>query len=145
MTVLIRTTPVSGLSATAGVKKTKNDPKKSSNSFSVEKGGSEAQSAQSSAHSSGIHNVDALLMLQQVDDPMTGKRKAMKHGLDLLDELDLLKIDLLQGRVSPERLEKIVSQLSNRVKSGDAGLDQIVEDIELRARIELAKLGRFPE
>lgn len=143
--MLIRTTPVSGLSSATGIRKTKNDPKKSSSSFSVEQESSETQTAQGTGHAGGIQNVDALLMLQQVDDPMTGKRKAMKYGLDLLDQLDLLKIDLLQGRVSPERLERIVSQLSNRVKSGDAGLDQVVEDIELRARIELAKLGRFPD
>jgi hypothetical protein len=29
-------------------------------------------------------------------------------------------------------------------EQGDPGLDELLDDIELRARVELAKRGRFP-
>jgi len=93
------------------------------------------------AHSIG--GIDALLALQEVDDPLTGRRKAMARGHDLLDGMEALKADLLAGRVSPDRLHRIMALLQARSDSGDAALEGVIDEIELRARVELAKLGEF--
>lgn len=89
--------------------------------------------------------LDAILALQSVGDAMGGKRKAVKRGTNLLDILDGIKADLLVGIITPERLDALVEELSIYRDRTDQGLDAILDDIELRVRVELAKQGRFPE
>ncbi len=92
------------------------------------------------------HSVDALLALQEVEDPLTGrKRGAVKRGRDLLDALEEMKADLLAGVIPPARLERILNLVSTRMPSGDPKLEEIFDEIDLRARVELAKLGQFPD
>ncbi|MCB1508640.1 MAG: flagellar assembly protein FliX, partial [Hyphomicrobiaceae bacterium] len=72
------------------------------------------------------------------------RRRAIQRGHDLLDSLEGLRADLLAGRVSGERLQRILSLVRRQSGSGDPKLDEVIADIELRAQVELAKLGRFP-
>lgn len=58
--------------------------------------------------------------------------------------LEEIKADLLIGSVNPKRLDALVVQLGGLRERGDAGLDALIDDIELRVRVELAKFGRFP-
>ncbi len=87
--------------------------------------------------------LDALVALQEVDDPTTGRAKAQQRGEDLLDRLDQLRMGLLLGRVSISELERL-SILVNRetAATADPRLREILSEIELRAAVELAKLGR---
>ena len=106
--------------------------------------GSDRTRTHGGATASGtIAGVDALLALQSVDDPLTGRRRAAAHGHDLLDDMDALKADLLAGRVPVERLSLIMGRLQKRAASDDPELERVIDEIELRARVELAKLGRF--
>lgn len=95
----------------------------------------------------GVSDVASLLALQSIPDvdPREKRRKAVRRGLDLLDVLERVKLDLLGGGVPVERLERLVTLLGGREPSGEEGLDALVADIELRARVELAKYGRFPD
>lgn len=88
--------------------------------------------------------IDAILALQAVDEPLTGKKKALRRGASLLDMLDDIKADLLIGRVSAERLDRMSAMLSEMRERSLPGLDGVLDDIELRVRVELAKFGRFP-
>ena len=88
--------------------------------------------------------IDALLALQAVDGPLTGRRKAMRRGSSLLDMLDEIKTDLLIGRVSADRLDRLTATLSEMREQSLPGLDSLLDDIELRVRVELAKFGRYP-
>lgn len=94
----------------------------------------------------GVGDVASLLALQAIppQDPRERRRKAVRRGFDLLDVLEGVKLDLLGGGVPVERLERLVDLLGRHEPSGDPGLDDLVADIELRARVELAKRGRFP-
>ena len=87
--------------------------------------------------------LDALVALQEVDDPTTGRRKAQQRGEDLLDRLDKLRMGLLMGRVSIGELERL-SEMVNResAATSDPRLREILSEIELRAAVELAKLER---
>ncbi|TQV71280.1 flagellar assembly protein FliX [Denitrobaculum tricleocarpae] len=87
--------------------------------------------------------LDALVALQEVDDPTTGRAKAQQRGEDLLDRLDQLRMGLLLGRVSVSELERL-STLVNRetAATADPRLREILSEIELRAAVELAKLGQ---
>jgi hypothetical protein len=88
--------------------------------------------------------LDAILALQGVGDALTGRRRAVKRGASMLDVLEEVKADLLVGRITPERLDILAEQLQSMRDRVDPGLDGVIDEIELRVRIELAKLGRFP-
>ena len=88
--------------------------------------------------------IDAILALQAVDEPLTGKKKALRRGASLLDMLDEIKTDLLIGRVSSDGLDRMTAMLSEMRERSLPGLDSLLDDIELRVRVELAKFGRFP-
>ena len=105
---------------------------------------SESAPATTSAVSSSapLATVDALLALQGEGDASERKRRSVQRGSDLLDALDRLKAALLSGRVSTADLQAIAARLAERADlSGDPRLDEIVSHIELRARVEMAKLG----
>jgi len=101
--------------------------------------------AAAAAPSLALYDLQALIALQSFDEPKERRRKAVKRGFDLLDVLEGVKMDLLVGRVEVDRLERLVGMLGNKVETGDDALDALMSDIELRARVELAKLGRYPD
>lgn len=94
---------------------------------------------------SPVAAVDALLALQEIDvagDALSGekKRKALKWGETLLDGLDEIRNGLLLGAIPVDRLEKLASAASLSIDTGgDPKLTTILRDIELRARVEIAK------
>ena len=88
--------------------------------------------------------IEALLALQAVEDPLFAKKKALRRGNALLDALESIKADLLLGRVSEGRLNQLMALVTQARERGIAGLDHVLDDIELRARVELAKFGRYP-
>ena len=90
-------------------------------------------------------SIDALLALQAAEDPLHAKRKLVRRGQALLDTLDAVKTDLLAGRVSEGRLNQLLSLIGQARERTQPGLDSLLDDIELRARVELAKFGRYAE
>ena len=113
--------------------------------FFVDEGATTSQSAAAApiAQTTGI---DALLALQSVEDPMVGRKKrAIKRGVALLDTLDTIKADLLLGQVSEGRLGQLMGLITQARERNLPELDGVLDDIELRARVELAKFGRYPD
>lgn len=102
---------------------------------------------QSSAMSGGaaIQGMDALLTLQEIVDEPDRRSKATKRGHVLLDGLEAMRTDLLGGFVKEGRLEALSHELSEHESSGDPDVDSVIDEIELRVKVELAKLGRFPD
>ncbi|WP_240229688.1 flagellar assembly protein FliX [Devosia lacusdianchii] len=88
--------------------------------------------------------IDAILALQAVGGPLEGKKKAVRRGQSLLDTLDEIKADLLVGRVSLDRLDQLSGMLGEMRERSLPGLDAVLDEIDLRVRVELAKFGRFP-
>jgi hypothetical protein len=85
--------------------------------------------------------LDSLLVLQEMDDAGQRRSRGLKRGGDLLDMLDLIRDGLLAGgipRVTLNRLADVVSHRSDGF--ADPALQDILDEIELRARVELAKL-----
>ena len=99
--------------------------------------------AKAAASTAPLATVDALLALQGEADPGERRRRAAKRGNDLLDSLDRLKAALLSGRVATATLTQLAGQVAQAHEaSGDRQLDELIGHIELRAQVELAKLGR---
>ncbi len=55
-----------------------------------------------------------------------------------------MKVDMLAGKVTEGHLNRLLALVQQAKSSSEQGLDDWIEDIELRARVELAKLGHFP-
>jgi Class II flagellar assembly regulator len=88
--------------------------------------------------------VDSLLSLQTVGDGREGRRKALARGSTLLDRLDDIRHGLLIGAIPRLRLIELSQALrSERLREPDAKLMQLIQDIELRCAVELAKLGVY--
>jgi len=111
--------------------------------FSVDLG-KEAAQAGTTTPNAPVTEVDSLLALQAEDDPLYAKRKIVKRADAMLDLLEQMKVDLLTGGLNPARLTQLMRLIQQAKLKGDPELDAIVADIELRARVELAKTGRFP-
>jgi hypothetical protein len=89
-----------------------------------------------------VGGIDALIALQGIGDVTERRRHALKRGRLALDALDELKIGLLGGRLDPGSLTKLKSVAAYlKGASGDAGLDGVLSEIELRVEVEIAKLA----
>ena len=89
-----------------------------------------------------ISTVDALIALQGVEDPTERKKRAVAKGRTARDVLDSLKLGLLDGGVDQSILARLrVASDGLTETSGDAGLDLVLSEIDLRVAVELAKAG----
>ena len=94
---------------------------------------------------SGPASIGALLALQAVGDAVEGRRRqAVRRGRTLLDTLEEMRADLLAGRMNPAMLDRLAAILAEEREAAGAQVDALLDDIELRVRVELAKHGRFP-
>jgi hypothetical protein len=109
------------------------------NGFSLENAGP-TKSASAAGAALGIQSIDALLALQGVEDASERRRRFARKGSSALDQLDALKVEILEGRVGLDtlrRLEVTLQGLSER--SGESGLDNILDAIGVRVAVEIAK------
>ncbi|HYC18780.1 MAG TPA: flagellar assembly protein FliX [Pseudolabrys sp.] len=89
-----------------------------------------------------VSTVDALIALQGVEDPTERKKRAVAKGRNALDVLDALKLGLLDGSIDQSTLGRLkVAADGLADASGDAGLDVVLGEINLRVAVELAKAG----
>lgn len=90
--------------------------------------------------------VDSILAVQEVGatpDATEDKarRDARRYGDHLLDRLTEIRDDILAGAVSKEKLSELARSMRlQRRQSNDPRLNEIVDEIELRAEVEIAKL-----
>jgi len=110
-----------------------------------------SQASGSEAPESGIvdhaalDGVDALLAMQEVGDATEEKarRQAAKYGEDMLERLNKLQDALLLGAIPKNSLMEMAQRLRNgRIKIQDPRLNAILDEIELRVEVEIAKYTR---
>ena len=103
------------------------------------KGGGAASAAQS------IARVDALLAVQAAEDPTerAARRRMTDRADGLLDSLDGIRHALLTGSLSIGQVIDMADVVaSHREKITDPRLTAILDEIDLRAQIELAKIRK---
>lgn len=91
--------------------------------------------------------VDALLALQEVEDSTSeqANAQARARGATLLEKLDEIRHGLLTGRISLATLNELAATVhADRAEATDPKLAEVLDEIELRAEVELAKLDRKP-
>ncbi|MEL7487874.1 MAG: flagellar assembly protein FliX [Pseudomonadota bacterium] len=105
-------------------------------------GASIADAAAQAAPTAPSEMLGALINLQA---QASGERALIEAGEKALDLLDGLRLALLDGAVSQDDLERLADAAgkgAKRASPGDNAIADAYNDIALRARVELAKLGR---
>jgi hypothetical protein len=88
-----------------------------------------------------IGTLDSLLALQEVHEKHPDTRdKARRHGDTIIEKLRRLQLGILKGSLSQERLLEIRSLIKDMPEQADPALKDILDQIALRARIEITKL-----
>ena len=108
--------------------------------FSPEDTASETPTASGLGGAASLNSVDALLALQGQSDDRSPEDRATGRAFTLLDILDDVKIGLLEGGIPHQKLRQLVGALgSERAMTGSPRLEGLLDEVETRARVELAK------
>jgi hypothetical protein len=90
--------------------------------------------------------IDALLALQEVPDSLQARRRTVRRGNDLLERPDEIRHALLLGALPLARLQNLMAALRQQHQAApDPRLAEVLAEIELRCRVELAKLGQVTD
>ncbi|MFP4517895.1 MAG: flagellar assembly protein FliX [Oceanicaulis sp.] len=127
------------LSGATGARKT--DKPASGSGFAPAQGGASTPSAVGGVSgASTIGSIDALLALQGAGDFRAAKKQATERAFSLLDVLDDLKLALLDGALPRPTLVRLMETLkSRRDATDDPRLEAMLDEVEVRAAVELAK------
>lgn len=120
------------------IKRTAKSGSASSASFAKQLDEGEETAATSGISSAA--NISGILGLQEVDDALAHAAKGKLRAEDILSRLDDLRLELLTGGISTEKLlqlSRIVNARKGEIK--DPRLTEILDAIDLRAQVELAK------
>lgn len=99
--------------------------------------GSEASSSGSVSNSSAVNGI---LGVQEVDDALAHASRGKLRAENILDRLDDLRLELLSGGISLDKLQQLSRVVSaRRAQINDPRLTSILDEIDLRAQVELAK------
>lgn len=107
--------------------------------FTLEQGASAAK-LEAHAPISILGGLEALIAIKSEDNSREKRRRSVRRGQCMLDVLDELKIALLSGKLPPDMQARLSATLREGWPSGDPQLDGIIDSIELRAEVEIAKL-----
>ena len=94
---------------------------------------------------SGVASIGGIFAVQEMPDAGEGRSRGLlrRYGTDLLDELEGIRHAILAGVVSKDRLQAMAQKMrQKRAESADPKLNEIIDEIELRAEVEIAKLTR---
>ncbi len=88
----------------------------------------------------GAGAVSGVLGVQEVDDALAQASRGKIRAQDILDRLEELRMELLSGTISQDKLVQLTRLVnSRRAQVTDPRLAEILDDIDLRAQVELAK------
>ena len=84
--------------------------------------------------------IESLLTAQEMPGDTLSRRRAAKRGGDILDQLDRLRLGLVTGAIPRRELQLLVEMLAKQRETiADPGLMSVIDEIDLRAQVELAK------
>ena len=116
----------------------------STSSFSLPEDAASTAETRAAVAPKASANIDALLAMQGIEDPVERRKRSVQRGKGALDVLDDLKIGLLSGNFDASTMSRLRDAAANlKSSSGDPGLDAVLSEIELRVEVELAKAGQF--
>lgn len=124
-----------------GIRRVSRGPVSGDSVFKPASDTAEQPRAQTTSGPGPIAALDTILTLQGFDDSTDGRSKGLAHGRNLLDMLDQLRDGLLSGSIPRTTLSRLAAAVAQRQESFvDPKLQGVLDEIDLRARVELAKL-----
>jgi len=97
--------------------------------------------ASSVSATQGVMGVESLLALQETGGPLERKRRAVGRAGRILDVLDNIKVALLEGELGAGDLDRLRRAVRDeRAATDDPQLEAVLDEIEVRAAVEVAKL-----
>lgn len=103
-----------------------------------------AAPAMASSKTDNVASVGALLALQGDMDPRESGKRMMARAHKILDVLDELKIAVLAGKAADTNIAQLERVLKHaREDVDDKGLASLLEQVEIRAQVEKAKLEQL--
>jgi hypothetical protein len=103
-------------------------------------GAAETSAAAQVGGAAGLGSLGALMALQGAPEPMERRRRAVRRAGRLLDVLDDVKLAMLDGAESGLVLERLRGAVREaRDGTDDPRLEGVLDEIETRAAVELAK------
>ena len=135
---------VSFSSAAGSAQGARGAPRPAGGGFSLgSTGGTRETSASAKvAGPASVTSLDAILAMQALGDPLERRRRTVRRAGQILDVLDEVKVALLEGSLSPLALDRLMSAVrEQREDTEDRALEGVLNEIETRAAVELAKLG----
>ncbi len=133
---------IEGPSKTSGASGSKKTGKVDSDSSFEDFIAGAPKGVQSAAPTHSIARVDALLSVQGAESPTerAARRRMVDRSEDILKELDGLRMSILSGTMTLGQVIDIADVVaSHREKINDPRLTAILDEIDLRAQIEIAK------
>tara|TARA_B100001142_G_C14259277_1_gene626368 strand:- start:58 stop:492 length:435 start_codon:yes stop_codon:yes gene_type:complete len=126
----------------------KNNPSKSGEFAEQVRGVGSTETIDSGQASEGVSTIgslDSILAAQEVSDSTDEHSKGalVQYGDQLLNYLDEIKLDILNGAIPKEKLTNLAQILrQNRQVCDDHHLNSIIDEVELRVEVEVAKFTR---
>jgi hypothetical protein len=110
-------------------------------------GADEASGPEGAAEVSGVVNVGGILAAQSVGGEASPdfkeRQRRAQRGVELLDRLEEIRRGLLLGSIPKDRLGELARMVrEKRERGADAVVSRLLDEIELRAEVEIAKLSR---
>lgn len=105
------------------------------------KGG--ASGASGAAATQSIAHVDALLAVQAAEDPTerAARGRARQRADTILEELDKIRLAMLGGTLTVGHMIDVADVVaSHRDRIHDPAMTALMDEIDLRAQVELAKM-----
>lgn len=104
---------------------------------------SETSASAPVTESAPIGGINPMLGLQEISDEDIQRKKLFKRGRLTIESLQELQQALLSGSVPSSLLTQLDGYVQEqREQSSDQRLNAILDDIELRAAVEMAKLEK---
>lgn len=86
--------------------------------------------------------VGGILSVQEIAGDETRRGRTVKRGHRMLDALEALKLSILLGDVPVDQLDAIRLRMrEQKERVNDPELREVMNQIEIRAAVELAKFG----
>ncbi len=112
----------------------------SSFSSMISSGSSETAATQATQ---SLAQVDALLAIQGAEDPTakSSKKRMRKRADTVLDALEKVRMAMLSGRLTVGHMIDVADVVaSHREKITDPEMTALMDEVDLRAQVELAKM-----